>query len=269
MSHSDIIIITITLTFASTVGVYAAIRVIKQYTRPPVNALVRSGDIEMVDYIQPSQQIHNYPDLIGPQFPTNVFSGRIPSIWSANPPSYHTIDRGYINSCFENSINLDYIMIILIIMFLVIIFWKINSPYSMLIMIPFSSFDIDFRDSFEWKFNSYKVKPKISYLSIQTLCKDIANLLDSLVDETDFSMSLSFISSYKEWKDNKEKIHPLYINDAIIVNRESDPILISTFIMESLNNKGLFITNWLLEDDKINKMDPVILTVTVAINIKI
>ena len=94
----------------------------------------------------------------------------------------------------------------------------------MAIMIPFSLIDIDFRDSFEWKFNSYRVKPKISYLSIQTLTPDIKDLLDSLGEDANFSMSLSYISSYKKWKDKKEKVHPIYVNDAIIVNKESDPI---------------------------------------------
>jgi accessory colonization factor AcfC len=79
-------------------------------------------------------------------------------------------------------------------------------------------------------------------------------------------MSLSFISSYKEWKQNKEKIDPLFINDAIIVNNESDPLLITQFIMQILNDKGLFITNCLFDDDII---DPVILTVTVAIIVEI
>lgn len=39
--------------------------------------------------------------------------------------------------------------------------------------------------------------------------------------------------------------------------------------MESLDRKGLFISNWLLNDEQINKMDPVILTVTVAIKIEL
>lgn len=143
------------------------------------------------------------------------------------------------------------------------------SLYSMSVLFPFSVFDIDFRDSFEWKFNSCSAKSRISYHKVQTLTKDIANLLESLEDETDFSMGISFISSYKEWKDNKELLYPLYVNDAIIVNRESDPIVITQFIMESLDKKGYFISDWLLNYEKINKMDPVILTVTVAIKIEI
>jgi hypothetical protein len=82
-------------------------------------------------------------------------------------------------------------------------------------------------------------------------------------------MSLSYISSYKEWKDNKEKVHPIPVNDAIIINKESDPILITEFIMQNLNKKGLLKTNWLFKDHLINSMDPIILTVTVSIKIKI
>ena len=142
-----------------------------------------------------------------------------------------------------------------------------NSLYSMLLMIPFSTFDIDFRDSFEWKFNSYRFKPKISYLKLQTLTEDINLLLLSLEDDENYSMSLSYISSYKLWKDNKEKVHPLFIDDAIIVNKESDPILITEFIMDRLNDKGLFETNSLFNDSLINSMDPIILTVTVRIKV--
>jgi hypothetical protein len=138
----------------------------------------------------------------------------------------------------------------------------------MSVLIPFSVFDIDLRDSFEWKMNSYRVKPIISYLKIQTLTKDIANLLDSLEDETNFPMSFSFISSYKQWEEYKELLVPLHVNDAIIVNRESNPIVITQFIMESLDKKGYFISDWLLNYELINKMDPVILTVTVAIKIE-
>jgi hypothetical protein len=68
MSHTDIIIIASTALFASTFGVYAAIRVIKSYTRPPVNTLVRSGDIELQDYIEPG---YSYPDLL--QSPPRIY----------------------------------------------------------------------------------------------------------------------------------------------------------------------------------------------------
>ena len=131
MSHTDIIIITSTLLFASTFGVYAAIRVINRHTRPPVNSLEIPRAIELVDYIEPNQpqQIHNYLDLLEPQFPIYErfpnyipYSGRVPSQWSGIPPSYQIIDRWYINSCLENSINLDYFIILLFFLILILIF---------------------------------------------------------------------------------------------------------------------------------------------------
>jgi hypothetical protein len=82
-------------------------------------------------------------------------------------------------------------------------------------------------------------------------------------------MSLSFISSYKEWQEDKRKVDPLIINDAIIINKESDSLLITQFIMENLDKKGYFITDWLFKDYSLNSMDPVILIVTVAIKVKI
>jgi hypothetical protein len=78
MTNSNIIIIVVTLSICSTLGVYVVIRKTIQYTRPPVNTLTRSGDIELVDYIEPTQpqQIHNYPDLLEPQF---LIYDRVPS----------------------------------------------------------------------------------------------------------------------------------------------------------------------------------------------
>jgi DNA polymerase type B, organellar and viral len=177
-----------------------------------------------------------------------------------------------INSPFEELNSWDFthwLIFLLIIGFIFFKYSKTNSLYTMSISIPFSLFEIDFRDSFEWKFNSYRVKPVISYFKIQTLAKDIIELLNSLKDDENYSMSLSFISSYNEWQENKVKIDPLFIDDAIIINKESDPILITQFIMKRLDDKGLFITDWLLKDSSINSMDPVILTVIVAIKVKI
>jgi hypothetical protein len=144
-----------------------------------------------------------------------------------------------------------------------------NSLYSISILIPFSFFEIDFRDSFEWKFDSYKVKPMISYIKLQNLTRDINSLLLSLVDDVNYSMGLSFISSYKEWEKDKRENHPLFIGDAIIINKESDSLLISQFIMENLDKKGYFISDWLFKDHSLNTRDPVILIVTVPIKVKI
>ena len=65
MTHSEIIIITLSLFIGSTFGVYRAIRYINLHTRPPINTLTRSsGDIEL-QYIEPST--NNTLDLLQPQ----------------------------------------------------------------------------------------------------------------------------------------------------------------------------------------------------------
>nr|UEP17205.1 hypothetical protein [Russula sp.] len=305
MSHQDIIIILATLGFASTFGVYVAIRKIKHYTSSPVNTLHRRGDLELQEVIDPIQHINVRDiDLSSlPQYPQAMVN-HIPIRWDVyvpprfshltentatgnTPPGYSQLTNNFINCPLENNINLDFVWLILfftsiliitllirkygkLLLILILIFViHLESVYSISLLIPFSFFEIDFRDSFEWKFNSYGDKYKISYLQLQTLSQDIIKLLDSLKDDVNYSMSLSFISSYKEWKDNKEKVHPLFIDNAIIINKESDPILITQFIMNRLDNKNLFITNWLFKDSSINKMDPVILTVTVPIKVKI
>jgi len=135
-------------------------------------------------------------------------------------------------------------------------------------LIPFSFFNIDFRDSFEWELKSGINKPRISYLMIQTLTNDIQSLLNSLNHDENYSMSLSFISSYSRWKNDKENIVPLFIDNAIIINKESDSILITQFIINVLDEKTYFITDWLLNDSYINSMDPAILSVIIPINVK-
>ena len=117
MLNSNIIIITATVTVCSTLGVYVIIRKVIQYTRPPVNTLTRSGDIELVDYIEPTQpqQVFSYPDLLDPGYPTY---DRV--------PSYHTVDRWNINCCLENSINLDYFWIILICFLILMLYFIIR-----------------------------------------------------------------------------------------------------------------------------------------------
>nr|YP_009487204.1 hypothetical protein [Russula abietina]AWB36106.1 hypothetical protein [Russula abietina] len=271
----------------------------------------RHHDIELqdVNHIQSNLRDIDIDISSLPEYPTSqALINQIPIRWdvyapprfshlTANtatrntPPGYSQITDNLINCPLENTINLDFVWLILfltsiliftllfikygklklvLILKLILIFViHLESEYSISFLIPFSFFEIDFRDSFEWKFDSYRDKPKISYLMIQTLTKDIKSLLNSLNDEKNYSMGLSFISSYKEWENNKEKIYPLFLDNAIIINKESDPILLTQFIMNTLNYKGLFTTNWLFKHNSINSMDPVILTVVVAIKIEL
>lgn len=164
---------------------------------------------------------------------------------------------------------LQWIFLVLgIIVILWITYKNLIDPIMFSCLFPFSLIEIDFRDSFDWEF-TYRDNSKISYYTLQSLTQELKSLLNSLKDDVNYSMSLSFISSYNKWKDNKEKNPPLFIIDAIIVNRESDSILITQFIMAQLDKKGYFISNWLLEDDCINSMDPIILTATVPIRVDI
>jgi len=313
MSHSDLIWILVTATMWSTLGVYVAVRKIKQYTRPIENTLVRRGDIELGDYIQHTN-VRDIDLSSLPQYPQVIVNNPLPVRWENPPfyrsgtlPHYQSVDGININCCLENNINLEIILLIFIFLCFLIL-WRMrnnpwfkyfvekflmiqeveirilsivlaiylinklifyNSLYSISILIPFSFFEIDFRDSFEWKFDSYKVKPMISYIKLQNLTKDVNSLLLSLVDDVNYSMGLSFISSYKEWEKDQRENHPLLIEDAIIINKESDSLLISQFIMENLDKKGYFISDWLFKDHSLNTMDPVILIVTVPIKVKI
>lgn len=200
----------------------------------------------------------------------------------------------YINCVLENNINFKIIFLILIVIVILWIIWKKylkmiikirilwilififimnslihhNSIGEMVILFLFSLFKIDFRDTYQWNINSLREGSIISYLKIQTLSGDIESLLNSLKDDVNYSMSLSFISSYKEWKDNKN-VSPLFISDDIIVNIKSNSILITQHIMDQLDEKGYFISNWLFKDDFINKIDSSILKAVVPISIEI
>lgn len=124
MSHTDIIWIVVTLTFSSTVGVYAAIRYTNLHTRPPVNTLVRSGDIELVDYIEPTH-VRDIDLSSLPQFPHVMVNNPLPIRWDIyplprfshltentatgnTPPGYSQLTNNFINSSLENNINLDF-----------------------------------------------------------------------------------------------------------------------------------------------------------------
>ena len=241
MTHQNqIIIFCILAVIAAPLGTFTIIKTIKNLSRPPVNVLHRRGDIELGEYIQPTHP--NQLEYIEPIRPNHIYqpldietlnyesynwgnrvstywSDRVPTYYSGqpapsyytggNPPSFNSVDR--INCWLENEniFNSYFTFLIFIIIIFTIIFFKINSLYSMLLMIPFSTFEIDFRDSFEWKFNSYKVKPTISFMKLQSLTKDIDLLLLSLLDDNNYSMSFSFISSYKEWEKDKGN-NPLF-----------------------------------------------------------
>jgi hypothetical protein len=163
-TQDQIIIICILAFIAVPLGTFITIKTINKLSRAPVNALNRTADIELVDYIEPLQPLNTYYpnqfDLVNNQFsvlerisyaPTYYTGSNIPFYQSGTLPYYQSVDGININSCLENEniFNSFFTFLIFIIMFLVIIFLKMNSLYTMSLLIPFSLFEINFRDSFE------------------------------------------------------------------------------------------------------------------------
>ncbi len=118
-TQHQIIAICIIVFIAVPVGSFTIIKTINKLTRAPVNTLVRSGDIELVDYIEPTrpQQIFNNQDLLESHGRFSYYYdrisdyGRVPSYRTGTPPIYQSVDRLNINCCLENNINLFYILI--------------------------------------------------------------------------------------------------------------------------------------------------------------
>lgn len=120
MSHQDILIITGTLVFCSIFGTIAVILKIHQYTRPPVNLLVRSNrDIELIDYTEPTYPIRTFQRDNCDLNEYLRISDLAPSYESEILPSYHTTDRLFINSIFENIYNFKYILFIILLIFII------------------------------------------------------------------------------------------------------------------------------------------------------
>jgi hypothetical protein len=96
MTTQDQIIIICVLAFiAVPLGTFITIKTIKKLTRPPVNALNRTADIELVDYIEPSQPLNTfYPnqiDLVNNQFSVLERISYAPTYYTgSNPPFYQS-----------------------------------------------------------------------------------------------------------------------------------------------------------------------------------
>lgn len=126
-----------------TIGLLVALReVIYRVDRIPVHNRLRRThtDIEL-NYIEPAHPGHSYQpiDSVNPNYmnyesyhfwervPTYYSGQHAPSYFSGgNPPSFNTVDRFNINSCLENDINLDFIMITFLILIFLILIWKIR-----------------------------------------------------------------------------------------------------------------------------------------------
>jgi hypothetical protein len=261
MSHTDILIITGTLFFCSTVGVYAAIRYIKIHTRPVENVLTRRGEIDLENYIQPTQPPQTYTprylDLLNPEYPRyqrvstlapTYNSGPVPSYRSGTLPQYESMDTININSCLENGINLDLILwLILFIVILLIIyhfkFWvKTNNEKSKIVFTKGISTDIitfteDYQDLLSSKITDgigyHLVYEKTDYytLSYHWTLFDIKDWLDSL-EEQDYAVTfhLTSVPSQELYYNTPKTI----LTNEFIINKSSNPALISTLLYQQL-----------------------------------
>jgi len=147
------------------VGTFTLIQCIKKLTPSPVNTLPRRGDIELVDFITPTQppnsfqidlENYNLPYInFNSVYPPSYRSGILPSYRSEILPLY---ENGYnIQCCLEyDYLNINFIFLISIFLTLFLFFKNVNfspliksSDFNTKNLIPFSSFDIDYRDSFE------------------------------------------------------------------------------------------------------------------------
>jgi hypothetical protein len=235
MSHSDIIIIVVTLTISSTLGVYAAVNVIKKYTRPIENVLQRPiSDIEIGGnrYVR----TQDYPDLlVEPSRIYERFSTYPPSYFTGNPPEYPYLDRYFINSNFENSINFSWIILVILVflVFLISLVYLNKNPNNF----PIFSNDISTQEiTYTSKYQViHKEKKLITYGNYYTYILfsnwtifDIKEWMGTF-DDIDYAVTIELIGeSYPpDFNYNNPR---LILSWEFIVNKGSSPVLISTHI---------------------------------------
>jgi hypothetical protein len=76
-TQHQIIAICVIAVIAVPLGTFTAIKTINKLMRPPVNVLVRSGDIELMDYIQESN-IRDIDLSSIPQYPQAMVNNPLP-----------------------------------------------------------------------------------------------------------------------------------------------------------------------------------------------
>ena len=231
--HQIIAICVIAFT-AVPLGTFVTIKLIKKLSRAPVNTLVRSGDIELVDYIEPTrpQGIYNY-DLFQPTYE------RVGSM----PPSYHTVDRWYISSWSESAINLDFLIIFVCLIILIIIFkLKLSNTNSRTVFTEGISTEIiTFRNDYQQLLSSKLNKGDqgffINYGEVHKEIlkhgwseEDIKVWLESL-NEQDYNVTIEILSDISP-------IHPQWkmFSTEFIVNYNSNYTIIAFLINDHLLN---------------------------------
>lgn len=261
MSHLDIIIIVVSISLASTLGVYASIKIINQYTRTPLNTLRReTGDIELNDLIEPRlpEQVHHFmrferiSDV--PTGPTSDVSYRtnLPSsdIWvDPSSPDGDILNEYWfnINSGLEKDINIDFIWGLIFITMILIIYYflstvKRNNENKIVFTEGISTniitFTEDYRDLLSSKITdgiNYDIdyeNPEYYSLPHHWTFFDIKDWLNSL-NEQDYAVTfhLSCVPSQELYYNTPEII----LTNEFMVNKFSNPNLISVLLYQQLD----------------------------------
>jgi len=154
--------------------------------------------------------------------------------------------------------------IIRILSILIILYYlDINlSNYLISLLPPFCLDKIHYVHDFQIKsINFFEQKGSILYLN--TLTRDLTIFLDNLSENDNYWISLTFypdISGYA----NEEGIK-LVISDPILINKESNSLLLTKFIMNRLN---LMIDSYYLDDSIINNKNSVVIIKYTEIELK-
>jgi hypothetical protein len=154
--------------------------------------------------------------------------------------------------------------IIRILSILIILYYlDINqSNYLISLLPPFCLDKIHYVHDFQIKsINFFEQKGSILYLN--SLTRDLTIFLDNLSDNDNYWISLTFypdISGYA----NEEGIK-LVISDPILINKESNSLLLTKFIMNRLN---LMIDSYYLDDSIINNKNSVVIIKYTEIELK-
>lgn len=128
-----------------------------------------------------------------------------------------------------------------------------QSIYLMSLLIPLSKDKIHYVHDFEIKsLNFYQERSTILYLN--DLKSDLNDFICNLDENNDFWVSISFYPDLVVY--NIDDGMKLYICDPILVNRDSDPLLLSQFITTRLQR---MIDFYYLDDSIIDNKDSVLI----------
>lgn len=263
MTNSEKIWILVGIfSFAGSIGLLVGLReIIYRVNSIPVHNRLRRthGDIEL-NYIEPSNS--HYPDLLESPAPIHerfLNDDRVPSFYTGqhapsyysggNPPSFNTMDRIYVNSSFEDNINLDFILIISLLLIFIIVIFYFNNPIN---KFPISTKNIStqeitytksYQHAHKGKYITYGKHYSYFLFSGWTIF-DIQQWMNTF-DDIDYVVTIELIGeSYPDFNINEPR---LILSWQFVVNKGSSPVLISTHI-KTQSDKLIDLFNLELND---------------------